>query len=114
MQEKRKLKRWHLIYYLQVRNRHTNKAIGHLIDINREGMMLLSEVPIERDRIFHLQMTLPEEVVGLTTWEFDAKSLWSKPDLNPRLYTTGLHLLNVLPEDVGMIECLIDDYGFRE
>lgn len=113
MQEKRKLKRWHLIYYLQVRDRHTSKAIGHLIDLNEEGMMLLSEAPLERDRIFHLQMTLPEEI-GMSNWEFDAKSLWSKPDINPNLYTTGFHLLNVLPEDVGTIECLIDDYGFRD
>lgn len=114
MQEKRHFKRWHLIYYLQVRDRHTSQAIGHLIDINQEGMMLLSEVPISCDRIFHLQMLLPEEVVGMTSWEFDAKSLWSKPDVNPNLHTTGFHLLNVLPEDVGMIECLIDDYGFRD
>lgn len=38
-------------------------------------MTILSEVPIQSDRIFHLQMILPEEVVGMSNWQFDAKSL---------------------------------------
>ncbi|AFY78482.1 MAG: PilZ domain-containing protein [Hydrococcus sp. C42_A2020_068] len=114
MQEKRKLKRWHLIYYLRVRDRHTDKPIGHLIDISEGGMMLVSEAPIAVGRVFQFQMMLPEEIAGTTTWEFDAKSLWSQPDFNPSLYKTGFQLLNVIPEDIGTIECLIDDYGFRD
>jgi hypothetical protein len=114
MQEKRKLKRWHLIYYLRVIERHTNCAIGHLIDISEEGMMLVSEEPIPIDRVFQFQMMLPEQIAGTKVWEFDAKSLWCEPDLNPDLHKTGFHLINVLPEDIGTIECLIDDYGFRD
>ncbi|MCU0538243.1 MAG: PilZ domain-containing protein [Hydrococcus sp. Prado102] len=114
MQNKRKLKRWHLIYYLRVLDRDTKQPIGHLIDISENGMMLVSETPVALERVFHLQMILPEEIAGLTTWNFEAKSLWSEPDINPSLSKTGFQLLNVRSEDVGTIECLIDDYGFRE
>jgi hypothetical protein len=114
MQNKRQLKRWHLIYYLRVLDRDTKQAIGHLIDISENGMMLVSETPIPLEQVFHLQMILPEEIAGVTNWDFDAKSLWSEPDINPSLSKTGFQLIDVRSEDVGTIECLIDDYGFRE
>jgi hypothetical protein len=114
MQEKRRLKRWHLIYYLRVIDRNANQPIGHLIDINEEGMMLVSETPIPLNQEFQLQMVLPEEIAGVTQWDFHATSVWSEPDINPSLYKTGFHLLDVRLEDVGTIECLIDDYGFRD
>jgi PilZ domain len=114
MQEKRSLKRWHLIYYLRVLDRNTSQVLGHLIDINEQGMMLVSETPIPIKEVFHLQMILPEEIAGTVNWNFDAKSLWSEPDINPMLCKTGFQLLDVHPEDVGTIECLIDDYGFRD
>jgi hypothetical protein len=114
MQEKRKLKRWHLIYYLRVLDRNTGQPIGHLIDINPDGIMLVSEAPIPIDQLFQLQMILPEEIAGINHWNFEAKSLWCEPDINPSLHKTGFQLLGVHPEDIGVIECLIDDYGFRD
>ncbi|NJK50230.1 PilZ domain-containing protein [Candidatus Gracilibacteria bacterium] len=114
MQNKRKLKRWHLIYYLRVIDRDTKQPIGHLIDISENGMMLVSETPISLEQVFDLQMILPEEIAGMSDWNFKAKSLWSEPDINPGLSKTGFQLIDVHSEDVGTIECLIDDYGFRE
>ena len=56
MNEKRKLNRRHLIYYLRVFDRDTSILIGHLVDITAEGIMLISEDPIETDNIFQLKM----------------------------------------------------------
>jgi hypothetical protein len=47
MQEKRKLKRRHLIYYLRVFEKNTDTLLGYLVDITPEGIMIMSESPVE-------------------------------------------------------------------
>lgn len=113
MLEKRKLKRCHLIYYLRVFNKNTQELLGHLVDVHTEGMMLLSETPIETPANFQLQMILPEEILGTQTWNFEAQSKWCGLDANPQFYKTGFQFLYAFPHDIELIENLIEDYGFR-
>ncbi|MBN2468350.1 MAG: PilZ domain-containing protein [Deltaproteobacteria bacterium] len=114
MPEKRKLKRRHLIYYLRVFDKNTDELIGHLVDITPEGIMLMSEKPLTTKTVFQCWMILPGEVFGKNRLEFEAKSLWSKPDVNPDFFDTGLHLLNASDEDMYIINHLISDYGFDD
>jgi hypothetical protein len=113
MSEKRKLQRRHLIYYLRVFDRETNEVLGHLINISPAGIMLMSEEPIETNKIFKLRMDLPVEISEKTEILFDAESRWSKKDVNPEFYDTGFSIINLSYQDGRLIEQLIDDYGFR-
>lgn len=113
MKEKRKLKRRHLIFYLRVYDKNTGQLVGRLVDITSEGIMLNSENPIPTDTVFQLQMFLPEEF-DKERLDFDAKSIWCKPDVNRDLFVTGLKLLNVANRDTEIIENLIDEYGFQD
>ncbi len=113
MAEKRKLKRRHLIYYLRVFDRESNKLIGHLIDISPQGIMIMSEEPLEVNKLFKLRMDLPVDVFEKTEIEFDAESRWTKKDINPEFYDTGFAIMNLSYTDGRLIEKLIDDYGFR-
>ena len=54
--EQRKMKRRHLIYYLEAVDRDTDQPIGFLVDITTKGIMLMSETPIETGKIFHLKI----------------------------------------------------------
>jgi hypothetical protein len=113
MAEKRKLKRRHLIYYLRVFDRESNKLIGHLIDISPQGIMIMSEEPLEVNKFFKLRMDLPVDIFEKTEIEFDAESRWTKKDINPEFYDTGFAIMNLSYTDGRLIEKLIDDYGFR-
>ena len=114
MLERRRLRRRHLIYYLRVFDRNNDALIGHLIDITSEGAMLISEDPIETNTIFQSRMVLPEEKQGSREITFDARSVWCKKDINPDYYATGFQLLNAAPQDVEVIEWLIEKFGFRD
>ena len=46
MDDQRKLKRRHLIYYLRVFDAESGDVLGHIIDIHTEGFLLISEHPI--------------------------------------------------------------------
>lgn len=113
MDEKRSLKRRHLFFYLRIFNRKDGNLIGYLGDITPEGIMLISEKPLETNRFFKLRMDLP----GTSTakrLEFEAKSIWCQPDVNPDFYDIGFQLLDMSKRDAATIGDLISDYGFRD
>jgi hypothetical protein len=112
--ERRKLRRRYLIYYLRVFDRTDQQLVGHLVDITTEGMMLLSEEPIETDRIFRFRMVLPKEIQSSAQITFDAFGVWCKKDVNPDFYATGFKFKEITSRDIEVIEGLIDDFGFRE
>ena len=114
MEEKRKLKRRHLIYYLRVFDRNANMLIGHLVDITAEGLMLISEDPIDANSTFQLKMDLPQGMGNKEQLSFDARSVWHRKDINPRFYNTGFQFRKVTRNHFAVIEQLLDDFGFRD
>jgi c-di-GMP-binding flagellar brake protein YcgR len=110
MLEKRKLKRRQLIYYLKVMDGKTNQLLGRLADITSEGLMLISEKTIETERNFHLDLLLPTGMRGGRMINIEARSLWSKRDVNPDLIDTGFRFIKISPQDLETIDELIMDY----
>lgn len=113
MSEKRKLERRHLIYYLRIFDRQTGDLLGHLIDLTPEGIMMMSEEPIECNKNFHLRMNLSEVLIGKSHFDFEARSLWCRPDINPDFYDTGFTIDSLTFQDAKIIDQLVDEYGFR-
>ena len=115
MEERRLLKRRHLIYYLSVEDIDTGRLLGHLVDVTAEGIMLMSSDPIETGRVFRLRMTIPAGAEGTSqAVEFQAKSIRTGKDVNPDFFDTGFHMVSLTPSQLGLIETLIDDHGFRD
>jgi len=112
--DRRKLKRRHVIFYSRVFDRNSGALLGHLMDITVEGLMLISEAPLTPGSTYHLRMDLPEDVMTKAYLSFDAQCLWSKSDINPAFYNAGFKVLNMIPEDIELIENMIDEYGFRD
>lgn len=113
MAEKRRLKRRHLIYYLNVFDRNTEQCVGQLVNITTKGLMLTSEEPIEKDNIFEMKMMLPEEIKGRDRITFDARSLWYRKSAKPEFYDIGFELLNISQADTRIIQNLIHDFSFQ-
>ncbi|MEW6180248.1 MAG: PilZ domain-containing protein [Chloroflexota bacterium] len=114
MEERRKLKRRHIIYYLLVFDRDAHAVLGQVVDITPQGIMLISEQLLEVGRIYNLRLLLPYAIAGKRELLFQAHSKWCQKDLNPDFYDTGFQLLNVGEEEVRTIEWLIEQAGFRD
>ncbi len=112
----RKTPRRHLIFYLRVFNSDNGDLIGFLGDISTKGIMVVSETPVETDKEFSLSLHLnptndrrKERIL-----RFNAKSIWSKNDINPDFYDTGFEFVNEKDDVVQEITRLIEDVGFNE
>lgn len=113
-EDRRSIKRRHLIYYLRVWNTDTREMLGHMVDITTGGLMLISEQIIPPDQQFNLEMRWHDPESGERIIHFRAKSLWSRPDVNPAFQDTGFMLLDQTPEVLLRIRELIGELGFQD
>lgn len=114
MQDRRRLKRRHLIYYLRVFDRQSGDLLGRLVDLTTEGIMLLSESPVPLGRTYSCRVVLPGQGADAREVTFDAHSVWCRKDVNPAFYAAGFTLEGPDPQAVETIEGLIAEYGFRD
>lgn len=113
MEERRKLQRRHIMFYSRVFDRKTGGLLGYLGNITPGGAMVISESPLETEMVYSLSMNLPEDMYAKSALNLEAKSAWSKPDIDPNFYNTGFQFSEVTEEDVAIIKQIVGDYGFR-
>jgi hypothetical protein len=109
---KRKVKRIHLVYYLLVFDRKTDKLVGNVVDITTGGMKLMSKEPVKPGTVHHFRMALPGEMGGSKEIVFEAKSVWSKNNLYSDFYGTGFVFEKIADDDIAVIRDLIDRFGY--
>ena len=114
MAERRKLKRRHLLYYLRVHSAPEGQLVGHVADITPEGLMLMTERELPIGETLSLRMTMPGDPGERNSLEFEATSLWCRRDINPDFWDVGFKTEGLSRAQAGVIETLIDDYGFRD
>jgi hypothetical protein len=114
MSDRRTLHRRHLIYYLKVFEKGTETLLGHLVDITEEGLMIVSDNKIDEGKLYKMRMLLPREIEGKEEIEFDAKSMWCRPDVNPSLFGVGFKFEYVDTLSRQIIFELIHEFGFSD
>lgn len=111
--EKRQRRRWELVFYLRVFDQSDDSLLGHVIDIHEDGLMLLSETPIELNKDFDLCLEMPasgeDERKKIC---FRAHSLWQSSDANPDLVDTGFQLIDPDKDSIEAIKDLIEELQF--
>lgn len=109
-QERRTLKRWHLIFYLRVFDEESAAVLGHIVDISENGMMLLSDNPIPVSKDFRLWVDVPKETGPRQRIRLEARSLWSHHDINPDFHDTGFYIKDPLPKIIDQLTQLIEEF----
>ncbi|MCU7844947.1 MAG: PilZ domain-containing protein [Candidatus Thiodiazotropha sp. (ex Monitilora ramsayi)] len=108
MKEQRKSPRKIADEVLEVTDQITGIQIGRVVNISADGLMLLSEEPVVAGSVFKMNMVLPGEGKKVS---FRAEAVWSTEATQPNSYWTGLHIIDISPEDVLEIDKLILDWN---
>ncbi len=111
---RRTIRRRHLIYYLRVWNTDTKELLGHVVDITTEGLMLVSDQPIELNKHFNLEMQWQGDDGEVKSIYFEAESRWEDKDINASFCDTGFKILDQAAEILTPIREVIDEYGFND
>ncbi|NPV56824.1 MAG: PilZ domain-containing protein [Anaerolineae bacterium] len=113
MEERRKLKRVYLMFYSRVFDLKSGEMLGYMADLNRLGMMVISEEVIPAEQVLKVRLDLPEFYLR-PHLVIEARSVWCKTDVNPRFYNTGFEFSPSSEEDLLLIDRMIKDYGLQE
>ncbi len=108
----RQHKRWRLIYYLRAFDNFTGKLMGHIVDVNTQGLMLVSSDPIDVAHKYTLRLDMPAGDGKPQELVLTVESLWTSPDINTDFHDTGFRLIEPSREAVEVIRAVIDDLHF--
>jgi hypothetical protein len=114
MENRRKVNRRYLLYFVRVYNADTHQQIGNLVDITPQGAMIVGQDPIPVNLAMRIRVEITADVANIPFLEFPSRSIWCHPDLDPSLYDTGLEILELTPEDSKIIQKIIETFGFRD
>ena len=113
MIDRRKQVRQQLVALTVVLDEASGEVLGQVGNLTIEGIMICSDRPLEIDRLYALQIELPDEVDGRSRLNVLARSLWCQRAIIPTRYATGFELLNVDDADRRVIQLLIQDAVFQ-
>ena len=112
--DRRAIKRRHLIFYLRVWEPASDRLLGHVVDITSEGLMLISDQRIPTGREYQLEVRLPDTEGAPKPLRFKAACRWSDNDVNPAFYDSGFEFLEKTPEAIDTIKQMVEAYGFQD
>ncbi len=98
----------HLVNALDL---ETGKSLGRVVDITADGMMLVTEAPIEIGCVIKTRLVLPVMVQARTDVHVEAEAVWCKQDSNPDYYKIGFHFLNLPGEDGFLLEDVMQKFN---
>lgn len=110
--DRRRLSRHNLIYYLEVFNTETGELAGRVVDLNQEGLMLISKSQPATGATYQLEMQLPREVMANQKLAFSAECRWSKVDVNPDFFVSGYKIDEMNQDGAPVIVSLAREFGF--
>lgn len=97
--DRRRLERKSLLFYLRVLEGTENEVLGHLVNFSSGGLMLLSDAAVAVHKKYQLRLRLPAFTCEHSELVFDAFSRWCHRDVNPDFYLTGYQVESLESSD---------------
>jgi hypothetical protein len=88
-----------------------NQYIGRLVNVHIRGLMIVGDIAMEEDRLYTLDLHLPEAVNGQTMIQLGADCLWARDaDLSGK-HWTGFSIIDASPQAAEAIRTLVEFLG---
>jgi len=114
-QERRRLKRRKLAYYIVVLDALAEKTIGHLVDVTPNGIMMDSRDPLPLEKEYTLRLDTSEDVADKIFITFIARTIWSLPDpVDISLYDVGFSIVDIAESDADILKHISDKYAAQD
>lgn len=112
--DRRDMKRRHLIYNLAVLKVDTGEEIGRVADISTEGLLIASPAKQPLQERSTLTFALPESCQKFENVVFMAEARWHKDDDNPDYELTGYQVVNPGADYKMLCQLLVRQIGFKD
>lgn len=111
--EQRRLRRHALSEPVDVLDRVSQSSLGRLVNIHREGLMVMGNYPFIDERLYLLELVLPTAVNGRKTIPLGVDCLWSRSD-DTQLHWAGFRIIDASDEALQDIDVLISSFSLDQ
>jgi len=99
--------------YTPVYDLRANTLLGYLGDLTLKGALIVSESPVEIDRILTLAIEFSKtSETPATRITIPARVAWCKQDEHRTYYNTGMEFLEMTEQNKKMIEAILEKLQF--
>lgn len=109
--ESRRKKRHELSKPIPVVDTLSGETLGTLANLTIEGMLVLSNKPLDANRIYQVELAFPAAVAGADSVSVGIDCLWAKQGETPELNWAGCEIIDADADTVAIIGQLIDEYS---
>lgn len=85
--------------------------LGRLVNIHTQGLMLVGDVALEEDRLYELDMHIPDEPNGKKVLRIGVDCLWTRAADQNGKHWTGFSIIDLTPQTTEEIYKLIQSWG---
>ncbi|MFO1388907.1 PilZ domain-containing protein [Cellvibrio sp.] len=85
--------------------------LGRLVNIHTQGLMLVGDVPLEEDRLYELDMHIPDEQNNKKVLRVGVDCLWTRAADQNGKHWTGFSIIDLTPHAMEEIHKLIQRWG---
>lgn len=107
--QRRRLTRYMVDAQIDVLNQMTGEVIGSVVDIHKEGLMLVGLVEV--DCIYMVRLVPLEQAHNVGDIELGIDCLWSSSLEQGESCWAGCRIIDASPEAAVKIERLLSDFG---
>jgi len=84
-----------------------DQVLGHLVNIHREGLMLVGARPVTVDALYQLSLQLSMPVNGQSHIAVGGDCLWTRVDDGSSQHWAGFHIIDISDQGLELIDALI-------
>lgn len=104
MEDYRRRPRKNTPHLVRVLNVDTGRAVGRVVDITADGMMLVTKDKIKVGQVYNYRIILPVMVHHRSDVTLEAKAIWTKEDTNSDYSKCGFQFIHLPAEEGFLLE----------
>jgi hypothetical protein len=85
--------------------------VGRLVNIHTQGLMVMSDVPLDEDRLYTLDLHLPEPINDQLVINLGVDCLWTREADLAGKYWIGFAIIDASSQAVQSIHHLVERLG---
>lgn len=113
--ERRKEPRKKLMAFTQVYDLRKKNLLGYIRDVNLQGMLVIGEGSLDANTRISLAFELPGGLPGITATHLSISAHVARceKDESSQTYKIGFEFTDVKPEQVVILQALLERYHFQ-
>jgi len=104
MHNHRKRPRRNTPHLVKALDADTGRSLGRVVDITADGLMLVTDNPVQPGARLRMRVILPVIIRDQTDVVVEAEAVWCNQDTNPNFFKAGFRFLNLSGDDGFLLE----------